>query len=67
MNCGSVLRPIGEFLIGPLADQDFIISARCDPDDSVQALLLTRSGVNGLSLNLAPDQAISQARWDPDQ
>ena len=53
MRCGAMLRPLEDFLVGPLSEQEFIISARCDPDDSVQALLITRSGVNGLSLNLA--------------
>jgi hypothetical protein len=53
MNCGSSTRPINEFLVGPLQDYPFIIAPGCDPDDSVQALLVTRSGVNGIFLNLS--------------
>ncbi len=56
MTCGSLLRPAEEFFIGPLQGQNFLVSAQCDPDDTVQALLVTRSGVNGVSLNLSTIQ-----------
>ena len=52
MNCGSLFRPISNFLVGPLDGVPFIPSASCTPDQSVQALLVTRSGLNGLTLNL---------------
>ena len=52
MNCGSLFRSINDFLVGPLADLPFIPNASCEPDHSVQALLITRSGLNGLALNL---------------
>ena len=52
MNCGSLFRSINDFFVGPLADVPFITSASCTPDHSVQALLITRHGLNGLALNL---------------
>ena len=52
MSCGSSIRPLNEFLIGPLEGQEFMISAGCDPDDSVQALLITRTGGSGVALNI---------------
>ena len=52
MKCGITIRSLNEFLVGPLAQSNFIISSRCDPDDSVQAMLVSRSGLTGVSLNL---------------
>ena len=51
MYCGSSTRPITGFLTGPLQNTTFIISAGCDPDDQVHALMVTRLGRSGLTLN----------------
>ncbi len=46
MRCGGSARPVQQFLVGELADAELRVADGCAPDDTVQALLITRGGIN---------------------
>lgn len=45
MLCGSMPRPIGEFIRGPLAGMNLRVTPGCQPDDTIQALIVTEGEV----------------------